>query len=79
MPSNKEAKARNSFQLKLGRHIRDFRKSQNLTQDQVAKRSGIKRNNIARIETGKENPSVYNLKRLAKGLLTDLSTLLKDI
>jgi transcriptional regulator with XRE-family HTH domain len=79
MPSQKEKDDRLAFQKRLGNHIRKFRKASGLTQAQVSKLSHIKRNNIARIETGKENPSLYNLKRLAKGLKTDLSTLLKNI
>jgi len=43
----------------------DIRKSQNLTQAELAQRMGTSQANISKLENGKLNPSVAFLKRLA--------------
>ena len=46
----------------------DARKSQNLTQKELSKRTGITQADISRIENGTRNPSLAMLNRLAKGM-----------
>ena len=46
----------------------DARKQQNLTQEELSKRTGITQADISRIENGTRNPSLEMVKRLAKGL-----------
>lgn len=46
----------------------DARKHQNLTQEELSKRTGITQADISRIENGTRNPSLEMVKRLAKGL-----------
>jgi transcriptional regulator with XRE-family HTH domain len=77
MPGKKEIKEKLDFQEKLGMHIRNVRKSLNLTQEEVAQRSGIERANIARTETGKKNPTLFMLKKLSVAMKIDLQKLLK--
>ncbi|MBE5979265.1 MAG: helix-turn-helix transcriptional regulator [Paenibacillaceae bacterium] len=50
------------------RAIVDARISQNLTQKQLAERSGINQADISKIENGTRNPSISLLKRLAAGM-----------
>ena len=50
------------------RAIVDARVSQNLTQKQLAVRSGINQADISKLENGTRNPSVNLLKRLADGM-----------
>lgn len=50
------------------RAIVDARTSQNLTQKELAKRTGINQADISKLENGTRNPSVNLLKRLAEGM-----------
>lgn len=45
---------------------------QNLTQKQLAERCGIKQSNISRLESGKANPTIKFLKKIADSLDYDL-------
>lgn len=48
--------------------IVDARMQQNITQKELAKRTGINQSDISKLENGTRNPSVNLLKRLADGL-----------
>ena len=48
--------------------ISEARRQMGLTQSELAKRTGIAQGAISRIESGKANPSVKTLMRLADGL-----------
>ena len=49
------------------RAIVDARTSQNLTQKQLAEKTGINQADIIKLENGTRNPSINLLKRLADG------------
>lgn len=55
-------------ELDVIRAIVDARTSQNLTQKQLAERTGINQADISKLENGTRNPSVNLLKRLAEGM-----------
>ena len=55
-------------ELAVMRAIADARAEQNLTQKQVAERTGIAQAEISKLENGTRNPSVKLLQRLADGL-----------
>lgn len=46
----------------------DARKSRNMTQKQLAQRTGIDQADISKIETGNGNPTLRLLQRLADGM-----------
>ena len=50
------------------RAIIDARTSQNLTQKELAERTGIHQSDISKLENGTRNPSVNLLRRLAEGM-----------
>lgn len=50
------------------RAIVDARTSQNLTQKELAERTGINQADISKLENGTKNPTVNLLKRLADGM-----------
>lgn len=50
------------------RAIVDARVSQNLTQKELAERTGIDQADISKLENGTRNPSLNLLKRLAEGM-----------
>ena len=46
----------------------DARKKCNMTQKELAERTGIDQSDISKIETGNANPALSTLKRLAEGM-----------
>ena len=54
------------------RQIIIARNELNITQKELAERTGIKQSNISRLEKGTYNPSLSSLKKVAKGLNKEL-------
>ena len=46
----------------------EARTKQNMTQKELAERSGIRQSNISRIEKGASSPNISTLQKLAEGL-----------
>ncbi len=55
-------------EMNVIRAIVDARISQNLTQAELAERTGINQADISKLENGTRNPSLKLLKRLAEGM-----------
>ncbi|WZL73959.1 helix-turn-helix transcriptional regulator [Clostridiaceae bacterium 35-E11] len=58
----------NELQYKLVREIIRYRKERNLTQKELAEIIGTKQSAISRLESGKLNPSLEFLLKVAKAL-----------
>lgn len=54
------------------RRLKELREQNNLTQDTLAKKSGLPRSTISMIETGKRNVSISKLIQIANALDRDL-------
>ena len=54
--------------MKVIRAIVEARAAQNLTQKELAERTGIAQTEISRLENGSRNPSIKLLQRLAEGM-----------
>lgn len=54
--------------LPLGKKISVIRAMQHITQQELAVSTGISQPNISRIESGRYNPTVKSLEKIAKGL-----------
>jgi transcriptional regulator with XRE-family HTH domain len=52
----------------LGPRLREARERLELTQEEVAQRSGVHATEVSRIEAGKRDPQVSTLLRLAKAV-----------
>ena len=52
----------------FGKHLRKIRVEQNLTQEALAEKAGLHYTYVGQIERGLRNPSLVNLKKLAKAL-----------
>lgn len=52
----------------LGENLRAAREKRELTQEQLSERSGVQAGEISRIETGKRDPQVSTVLKLAEGL-----------
>lgn len=69
----KDEEFRNEYQaiqpeMDVIKAIVEARTSQNLTQKELAERTGINQADISKLENGTRNPSVNLLKRLADGM-----------
>lgn len=64
------------FLRRFGEHLRRCRVARNLTQEEIAAKAGFSRSYYTEIETGRRNPSLLNLKKLADCLEISLSELL---
>jgi transcriptional regulator with XRE-family HTH domain len=56
------------FMKALGRRIAELRKQNNVTQEELAYRSGLDRVAIAYIENGNRKPKVSSIYKIAKSL-----------
>ena len=56
-------------------HIREYRARYNLTQDELAKRAGVRRETIVFLEQGKYNPSLKLAYNIARNLKTTIAAL----
>jgi DNA-binding XRE family transcriptional regulator len=61
----------------VGRRVRDLRVRAGLTQAELARRTGIHRPNIARVEAGRHTPSLETVARLAEALGTSPARILE--
>ena len=70
MKDDEFVKEYEAIQLELDviRAIVNARTSQNITQKELAERTGINQADISKLENGTRNPSVNLLKRLADGM-----------
>lgn len=57
--------------------IKILRKRQKISQEKLAARSGISRGYLARLETGRHDPTITTLEKLAKALKVPVGKLLK--
>ena len=60
----------------LGDNVKQIRQKQRLSQDDLAKKSGLHRTYIGGIERGERNVSLLNIERIAKALKVNISELL---
>jgi transcriptional regulator with XRE-family HTH domain len=62
---------------KVAARVKQLRERRGLTQEALAARAGISRAYLARIETGRHEPTLTTLERLAKALRVRPATLLE--
>jgi transcriptional regulator with XRE-family HTH domain len=63
-----EKKDKLKLQKKFGEHLKKLRESIGLSPAELARRCFMERSNIARLEAGRTNPSLYVLKKLSEGM-----------
>jgi transcriptional regulator with XRE-family HTH domain len=61
---------------KLGRRIQRLREARGLSQEALAEKAGLSRGYLARVETGRHEPSLSMLDKLAKALGVPVAELL---
>ena len=62
----------------IARQLREVRKAEGMTQQHLAELVGTKKSNISRFESGKYNPSVEFLMKLADGLGKEIQIVVGD-
>lgn len=60
------------LELEIGIAIAEERKKQHITQEELARRTGISQADISKLERGTRNPSLNLLRRIAEGMNTTL-------
>jgi transcriptional regulator with XRE-family HTH domain len=63
--------------FQIGRNIQEIRRKLNMTLGHLSARSGVSKAMLSQIETGKVNPTVVTLWKIAVGLNVDIDVLLK--
>ena len=58
----------NHARQEIASQLRQVRKEQGMTQDRLAEKVGTRKSNISRLESGRYNPSLDFLEKVAGGL-----------
>lgn len=58
----------NHARQKIAAQLRQVRKEQGMTQERLAEKVGTRKSNISRLESGRYNPSLEFLEKVAGGL-----------
>lgn len=64
---------------RIGERIRRFRKEMNLSQEQLAERSGLHTNYVGQVERGEKNLTLETLEKMVGGLNISLEELFRYI
>lgn len=70
---------KNVFNFELGLLVRNERKRQRLSQEELAFRANCGLSQIGTVERGEKGISFYNFYKIAKALNIDVNDLLKEI
>jgi len=68
-----------SITYKIGFRIKELRKSQNITQEELAFRANIDRTYINSVENGKRNISIINLEKICIALNVEFEEFFNSI
>jgi transcriptional regulator with XRE-family HTH domain len=72
MPTNEK-----TYLIKVGRNIKEIRKSKGLSQVELAHMCDFEKTNMSRIESGNNNPTIRTLLKIAEALEVNLFEILK--
>jgi transcriptional regulator with XRE-family HTH domain len=61
----------------MGKRLREIRSAKHLSQAAIAKRAGLSREYVLRLEAGQQDPSLSTLTALAKALGVPVTALLE--
>jgi len=68
-------KKKTKVQIEFGQRIRNLRKEQGISQEDLALRAGLDRTYISGIERGERNPSLINIEKIAIAFSTNIKGL----
>ncbi len=58
---------------RVGKNLQKLRRDRGVTQEELAHKAGIHQTYLSGVESGKRNPSIGVLERIAKGLDVDVA------
>jgi transcriptional regulator with XRE-family HTH domain len=61
----------------MAKRLRQFRNERGLSQRSLAEKAGISREYLARLETGRQDPTLSTLEKLAKALRVKVARLIE--
>lgn len=67
------------LQRAIGKRIKELRESKNIAQQDLAAACNFEKSNMARLEAGNTNATIYTLKIIAKNLKVELADLVKNL
>jgi transcriptional regulator with XRE-family HTH domain len=70
---------RMSVKARVSRNIQRIRREKDLSQEEVAHRASIHQTYLSGVETGKRNPSILVVERIAKALGVDVSEIFRAV
>lgn len=81
------AKAKNTFLhmdknpilLQFGKNVKEYRRAQQMSQEQLAESAGVHRTYIGMIERAEKNITLLNIAKIANALKISPSVLLKNL
>ncbi len=77
--NKKEKRLREEFQIEFGEHIKKVRISKGLSIGELAKQCYLDKPNLIRIEKGRINTSIYQIKKISDALELNLEQFFKGI
>lgn len=66
-----------SIQTRVSRNIQRIRRERDLSQEEVAHRADIHQTYLSGVETGRRNPSILVVERIANALGVDVSEIFR--
>lgn len=72
-------KGKSRRQVEFGSRVRSLREGLGLSQERLAQQADINRTYIASLESGRRNPSLDLICRLARGLKVDAASLVEGL
>jgi transcriptional regulator with XRE-family HTH domain len=66
-----------AYLSKIGKNIKELRRSKGISQLELAYRCNFEKTNLSRIESGKNNPTIRTLIRIANAMKVNLFEILK--
>lgn len=67
------------LQKAIGQRIKKIRESKSIAQQDLAYSCNFEKSNMARLEAGNTNPTLYTLKKIAENLKVTLEDLVKGL
>ena len=67
-----------SLSKKIGKNLKKLRTEKNMTQGDIVRATGLNRAYVSSLETGKRNPTLANIEKIAKALQVPPRELLSE-
>lgn len=76
--NKKDKKIKDEFLMQFGQHLKEVRKAKGLSTAELARCCYMDKPNLVRIESGRVNTSIYQIKKLCEALELDFEQFFKN-